>query len=1324
MIKKVDTRSRIDAYTLKISDLSTPKKLGSAFFQCVDAIEKGSAEMWKGDISCLEAIFRLVLSPYNYNDPFVTIDPSEYGGSISISSNLTERMRTEMVSRGASKGKEMYLSEAFLKFIINNPEAHPERPLCGTGGSINCLTHLYKMESNVGGSVSNMVADLPAMDSVIDIVNRGARCTLFDRSGLSSGASGTIGSCLEMILDRVLIKYPSYPDPAQHNTTTPFATVLGKYDWSVVGSGGVTAIQMLLDGGNSDNGRTYTTNFLNTIVSHYRDSPESANALMDVLLRDYDFKALDFPVVGGKRNLTEKYDKKSTSVRTNAVDYAFETGSSVAPVLGLLSNLGQLSSAPLCRSHVGYLGGSELQPCISKFLIKLTTRESPITPGRTLNWYSLTDIKVLDKYLSTIMNYSDFAHSVTSNDCLPNPENKEETCFDFMINNAGNKHLDVLTSAMLRSTPPTDYPCTIRSGTTPLVTNCLDRIMSLDGTFLKDEVVKSGVLLDRQDCTDGVGSKITCIDKLSQQHEAWLYLESYAHKLEEMTADAVKRGKSTSIIGEKRDRVIDVKKQLGVFNTPTSWDWVTGDYDTGKEKRHPLGKDYIALKPVLEEELALLDAQTTTPEIERNRNRRDYIIELLKTISSDVPQREVPIIIRLSKLYDANKNSGFMNTSNILEAIGLYGVFDTGRGSLTSLNMPDCPGETRGRFMSCMQKMVEVANDINKNRNISQATKSKLFNIYSMRDMLKPDLCDNSGTKTSCLEYAMNTLGLSGGSGGNAYVSLLARKDFRNIAQAKIILKNGTETTLGKEVCDKVSFKELERYLAGIMPGDQSTNGNSMKGGYALELYSICKCGDAKTPIELRQCADIACYEGFEGGHPSDQWYQGYFKNPELLLRPYRYNGSDDAFGIAGVYEVTYPPSQYIEVGTSKEATKRDVFNYRESVENELLPVLSRMVGQKMTKYENHVDVEIVDVIVIPPVEETDDFIVHTRFQGINKDGSVVQFTKETPVSEIFNRGGLLNRNDLRTHVVKFRKLETAVTKIMTRAKSEKTEAAFKLVLSNRPADFIRASNCQNWWSCMNFDSTDTNPAQMGHMGLGGYMAYLASDELSLRWFARSNVDPAMDLPGKPNNAFEIYTVYGLKPYKNLITDAIQMALYQAGYNHPQKIEHGHSPVSYIYAHRYGGWGTQWRHDGYMGNDYDNDYTGSRPEMVKKEIREEVTRKCIEKIASGENIVLKKVGVYDSVIVSNENECANIGNSIDTTPSQKGFTPSAAHSAGLLGMDLVVNWKNFRDISDYHESTSAVVNWQITDDIYKAIQGKGMVVKKVSPLTTTGTNQW
>ena len=49
----------------------------------------------------------------------------------------------------------------------------------------------------------------------------------------------------------------------------------------------------------------------------------------------------------------------------------------------------------------------------------------------------------------------------------------------------------------------------------------------------------------------------------------------------------------------------------------------------------------------------------------------------------------------------------------------------------------------------------------------------------------------------------------------------------------------------------------------------------------------------------------------------------------------------------------------------------------------------------------------------------------------------------------------------------------------------------------------------------MNIPGGAYNGAMFSHMALGGYLAYIASDELSPNWLGRLAVDPGMDLPQK-----------------------------------------------------------------------------------------------------------------------------------------------------------------------------------------------------------------
>ena len=134
-----------------------------------------------------------------------------------------------------------------------------------------------------------------------------------------------------------------------------------------------------------------------------------------------------------------------------------------------------------------------------------------------------------------------------------------------------------------------------------------------------------------------------------------------------------------------------------------------------------------------------------------------------------------------------------------------------------------------------------------------------MFNVYSMKDVMKPGLCLNDkGEKISCVEYAMKTLGFAGGSEG--YVALLARKDFRNLAKAPFTAKDGSSSTLGEEVCKNVTLQTLASYLTKNRQRDTVTNGNACLNGMALDLYAQCKCANVTNPIERRQCVDRALF--------------------------------------------------------------------------------------------------------------------------------------------------------------------------------------------------------------------------------------------------------------------------------------------------------------------------------------------------------------------------------------------------------------------------------------------------------------------------------
>lgn len=119
----------------------------------------------------------------------------------------------------------------------------------------------------------------------------------------------------------------------------------------------------------------------------------------------------------------------------------------------------------------------------------------------------------------------------------------------------------------------------------------------------------------------------------------------------------------------------------------------------------------------------------------------------------------------------------------------------------------------------------------------------------------------------------------------------------------------------------------------------------------------------------------------------------------------------------------------------------------------------------------------------------------------------------------------------------------------LTRKPSNKSRT-YTLTISRRPADFIRASSCQNWMSCFNMkDGMHMNsiPDYFEH---GAYIAYVSDNEWSPQWYTRMFVIPMKNRDTGEFVGFSVQDkdVYGLETLSQAAADALKMILYEHGY--------------------------------------------------------------------------------------------------------------------------------------------------------------------------------
>ena len=280
---------------------------------------------------------------------------------------------------------------------------------------------------------------------------------------------------------------------------------------------------------------------------------------------------------------------------------------------------------------------------------------------------------------------------------------------------------------------------------------------------------------------------------------------------------------------------------------------------------------------------------------------------------------------------------------------------------------------------------------------------------------------------------------------------------------------------------------------------------------------------------------------------------------------------------------------------------------------------------------------------------------------------------------------------------IRYKNENDIVEKILTRGsgKSDST-SSIKLIISNRPADYMRASTCQDWSSCMNLEDGAYNFALPFFMGTGGYVAYLASDEFAPNWYSRSIMMPVMRYKRgdkrdgdhdneDPNNTFRVNGVYGLSMYKPLLNDAIQVVLRDHGYN---------APGSYI---------TRGDSDGFIAGD-------RNIKLIKEDMwmnnRKEAYRNCLERVAKGAPVSLPK-----DIVATTAGECEMLLK----TMQRGGVRIDAIHDKGLISER---SFRRFKTIPKWDTSylDSAYTPYEIPDSRIDEIKDKISVIY-LKPIT-------
>jgi hypothetical protein len=1098
-------------------------------------------------------------------------------------------------------GRRMSFYEAVVKFFLYNDKVSPEQPHCSEGTvKFNCLSQILDLRalnivsrtynSNVLHPFMTMNQEYmfkkendPLLDKrVINILNSGAKCRV--RATTLSRKQSWVSSCLEAAMKSTenLIRLSTSDGPLIRNASD--------YDWNQPCMTGFDnkvdtditrtepCIASLLRGGNAGMyGDTYSYAYLSNALSHEVGSGGSREAeVLSLLQKEYDFLYFD-----------DKHDRR----KTTGFDFIFDSGF-------FLDNLYSQSSAfadilgdlKLCK----YPGVDGYESCMNKVLMKIRD-----------NTYSMR-ISGNDRITEAMVR------GVLNADCsfYDAPGRKvPSTCMDYlMAATASNKSssygsLDYVLRNLMRKTPLSDLTCTSTDG--ERVESCMDGLMrSSANPNVINMIDEIGLLLDRPDCTDGYGNHITCIDKTIQLNEVSTYLLARSKELDKMRQQ-VSSTEDRTRIGEKMQKLQKKAYEMvgahsGDYTNPGLIN-IIYNYDIGNEKCHAPSREFADLKAEIDEEISDLEVWGNKIFGDNDNDvskRLRYLKELKESITAEAAPRPTQVAPRLFKLYDATRDrmkystdSGRLQSSyatwrNMLKRTGLTYMAQGNRSGGMTLNMFECKDDDN-RTISCMQKLLDsVKNeaDYRSVRGISgdRDEENALRSVFSLPGIFSPGMCSVDGKKVSCFEYAWPTY--SRYVSPSTYIDILAGKDFKKNKSTHVSVKNpltgATEDlTLQEAVCRNVSLYDLAEHMYNTRTQHSVTNGRPRFDAQALELYSPCVgCDDIKDPLGKRMCLDQALFDAYiKPGNSSKtgnnalnsndkqywEWTNMFVDKPDRLYNPFPYQkDTDDVFGIAGVYDIDYDPRGYMNVSSSE--NQNDMGKYSDAVENSLWPALKRARGMKFPRFGDYKDVVVEDIDLLPRKSGSDDYQIKLAFRGNEKDGRRVAWTQTIPVVDLFTKGGMLNRDDARMYISKYRNVDNAVNLIMTRknstGKSDTGTSRIKLIISNRPSDFLRASLGQKWTSCMGFKaykSCGMNHSLLTYMNLGSYIAFLASDEFSTGWLSRTYVVPAMEKPDdtwgskSKSNTFLVLKPYGLPDYSNILKEAVARVLYENGYNKP-----------------------------------------------------------------------------------------------------------------------------------------------------------------------------
>jgi len=441
----------------------------------------------------------------------------------------------------------------------------------------------------------------------------------------------------------------------------------------------------------------------------------------------------------------------------------------------------------------------------------------------------------------------------------------------------------------------------------------------------------------------------------------------------------------------------------------------------------------------------------------------------------------------------------------------------------------------------------------------------KIISSIELSELVKPRCVGAEGSTTTCLSSVLEAKYEPDLPDDVRFKIISSTKAFRELKD-QVVRIGGIDHLFKNLVCKDT--REGVRGLNNILyrmkqqgrtlgPGDEGPG----QEGYAVKYYGECHgCADTGT-FESRRCFDDICFNGLVADDFRETMAE-YYRDGTLYS-----NGGRDSLGISGVYKVKDP-------GQDKELAAAYIKTVR-AIERKVSAFLSDpgKIPALRTKYKGGKNVVIRFMGFEYPNNPKELFEkpIAAKFAYVSEDadtnGAILGDTK-LAMSEITKRpkevGKLISTNA---------DLAGEIHKVVTAKPSKGT--VLTMVVSQRAADAMRASSCNNWTSCVSISASPSGGMVPNSLsttfvhGIGGYTAYIASSEFDPMWFGRATIAAIdADGDGEPHCAM-VTPLYGLPGQTALLRDALTELFHSKGINKtcPSTVE-GSQIVGFIEAEK------------------------------------------------------------------------------------------------------------------------------------------------------------